>query len=98
MPAPTRMHHIVEDFLTQWTAPRVHFTPLRRFIEACTGRDLRSRHARDCYAMALTHKNLPLGCEGYEAWEEGQGLFMEQEWLRANERVIAEPVREHRKM
>ena len=72
MPEPTRLHHIVEDFLTQWTAPSVHAVPLRRFLEACTRRDLRQRTVQDCYVLSLTHKHVPLACN--EGWMKSEGL------------------------
>lgn len=42
LPRPAAIHHIVEDFLTDWTAPNAHVLPLRRFLENCLGTDLRS--------------------------------------------------------
>lgn len=45
LPRPAAIHHIVEDFLTDWTAPLSHILPLRRFLENCLGTDLRSFYA-----------------------------------------------------
>lgn len=45
LPRPTAIHHIVEDFLTDWTAPVSHILPLRRFLENCLGTDLRGFYA-----------------------------------------------------
>ncbi|XP_058164732.1 FAD-dependent oxidoreductase domain-containing protein 2 isoform X2 [Dasypus novemcinctus] len=45
LPWPTAIHHIVEDFLTDWTAPVGHILPLRRFLENCLDTDLRSFYA-----------------------------------------------------
>lgn len=45
LPRPTAIHHIVEDFLTDWTAPVNHILPLRRFLENCLDTDLRSFYA-----------------------------------------------------
>lgn len=45
LPRPTAIHHIVEDFLTDWTAPLGHILPLRRFLENCLDTDLRSFYA-----------------------------------------------------
>lgn len=42
LPRPNAIHHIVEDFLTDWTAPNAHILPLRRFLENCLGTDLRN--------------------------------------------------------
>ncbi|KAG6926187.1 FAD dependent oxidoreductase domain containing 2, partial [Chelydra serpentina] len=40
LPRPDAVHHIVEDFLTDWTAPNAHILPLRRFLENCLDTDL----------------------------------------------------------
>lgn len=45
LPRPTAIHHVVEDFLTDWTAPVGHVLPLRRFLENCLDTDLRSFYA-----------------------------------------------------
>lgn len=45
LPRPAAIHHIVEDFLTDWTAPVSHILPLRRFLENCLDTDLRSFYA-----------------------------------------------------
>lgn len=45
LPRPVAVHHIVEDFLTDWTAPVGHILPLRRFLENCLDTDLRSFYA-----------------------------------------------------
>ena len=45
LPRPSALHHIVEDFLTDWTAPVGHILPLRRFLENCLDTDLRSFYA-----------------------------------------------------
>ncbi|XP_045728558.1 FAD-dependent oxidoreductase domain-containing protein 2 [Mirounga angustirostris] len=66
LPRPTAIHHIVEDFLTDWTAPVGHILPLRRFLENCLDTDLRSFYAESCFLFALTHQKLPPFCQqGY---------------------------------
>jgi len=62
LPRPDRLHHTVEDFLTHWDMPYSHVLPLRRFLEHCTGRDLRQFFAEDCLRMAFTHSVLPESC------------------------------------
>lgn len=42
LPRPEKIHHVVEDFLTDWTAPSAHVLPLRRFLENCLQTDLRA--------------------------------------------------------
>ena len=63
LPRPHRIHHIVEDFLTQWKAPSVHLLPLRRFLEYCAAADLRHFSAHDCMTYGLTHLDLPITCQ-----------------------------------
>ncbi|XP_006156574.1 FAD-dependent oxidoreductase domain-containing protein 2 [Tupaia chinensis] len=66
LPRPTAIHHIVEDFLTDWTAPVGHILPLRRFLENCLDTDLRSFYAESCFLFALTQQKLPPFCQqGY---------------------------------
>ncbi|XP_025062668.1 FAD-dependent oxidoreductase domain-containing protein 2 isoform X2 [Alligator sinensis] len=66
LPRPDAIHHIVEDFLTDWTAPNAHILPLRRFLENCLGTDLRNFFAESCFLFALTRQKLPPSCQqGY---------------------------------
>ncbi|XP_069346252.1 FAD-dependent oxidoreductase domain-containing protein 2 isoform X2 [Eulemur rufifrons] len=66
LPRPAAIHHIVEDFLTDWTAPVGHILPLRRFLENCLDTDLRSFYAESCFLFALTRQKLPPFCQqGY---------------------------------
>ncbi|XP_038612599.1 FAD-dependent oxidoreductase domain-containing protein 2 isoform X3 [Tachyglossus aculeatus] len=66
LPRPAAIHHIVEDFLTDWTAPNAHVLPLRRFLENCLDTDLRSFYAESCFLFALTRRKLPPFCQrGY---------------------------------
>ena len=72
LPRPDRLHHVVEDFLTTWTAPVSHVTPLRRFLGAVLRRDVRSYFADSCLAAALTHDQLPGSCRQH--FVRGHGL------------------------
>ncbi|KAL2775663.1 FAD-dependent oxidoreductase domain-containing protein 2 isoform 2 precursor, partial [Daubentonia madagascariensis] len=66
LPRPVAIHHIVEDFLTDWTAPVGHILPLRRFLENCLDTDLRSFYAESCFLFTLTRQKLPPFCQqGY---------------------------------
>ncbi|XP_067830804.1 FAD-dependent oxidoreductase domain-containing protein 2 [Heptranchias perlo] len=66
LPRPHHIHHIVEDFLTDWTAAKAHILPLRRFLENCLGTDLRSFFAESCFKFALTNQHVPPFCRhGY---------------------------------
>ncbi|KAM6285631.1 FAD-dependent oxidoreductase domain-containing protein 2 [Spheniscus humboldti] len=66
LPRPDAVHHIVEDFLTDWTAPNAHILPLRRFLENCLSTDLRNFFAESCFLFAFTRQKLPPFCrQGY---------------------------------
>lgn len=78
LPRPAAIHHIVEDFLTDWTAPNAHVLPLRRFLENCLGTDLRRFYAESCFLFALIRRKLPPFCQ--------QG-YMRKQGLMGNERL-----------
>ncbi|XP_066498509.1 FAD-dependent oxidoreductase domain-containing protein 2 isoform X2 [Hoplias malabaricus] len=66
LPRPDAVHHVVEDFLTEWDQPISHSQPLRRFLEKCLQTDLRAFYAESCFRLSLTNRNLPLFCrQGY---------------------------------
>jgi len=65
LPRPDAVHHIVEDFLTDWTAPNAHILPLRRFLENCLGTDLRSFFAGNVGTRWRWQGEE--GCEGHVA-------------------------------
>ena len=72
LPRPTALHHVVEDFLTLWDAPRSHISPLRHFLDHITGTDLRSRFAQQCLLEAMTHSQPAMACS--DQYLQGQGL------------------------
>ena len=45
LPRPKAVHHMIEDFLTEWDGPVSHGQPLRRFLEHCLQTDLRAFYA-----------------------------------------------------
>lgn len=71
LPKPARIHHILEDFLTVWTAQQSHILPLRRFLEYVTGTDLRHHYAHTCLSHALTTGRAPHLC----SWEAGRSVW-----------------------
>ena len=71
LPKPARIHHVLEDFLTVWTAQQSHILPLRRFLEYVTGMDLRHHYAHTCLYHALTNGHAPHLC----AWEAGRSVW-----------------------
>lgn len=79
IPKPDSIHHFVEDFLTDWTAPTSHILVFRRFLESVMGTDMRYFFDQQCFQLALTHTELPLSCQHY--WENGQGLPATQTML-----------------
>lgn len=54
LPRPQAIHHIVEDFLTEWDAPISHIQPLRRFLEHCLQTDLRAFYAGKAHINSLS--------------------------------------------
>ncbi|NXP32736.1 FXRD2 protein, partial [Leiothrix lutea] len=77
LPRPDAIHHVVEDFLTDWTAPNAHILPLRRFLENCLSTDLRNFFAESCFLFAFTHQKLPPSCQ--QGYVRMQGLVGSQE-------------------
>lgn len=67
LPRPDKIHHVLEDFLTDWTAQQSHMLPLRRFLESVLDRDLRQHFAQDCLLLALTSAGPPLHCQDISA-------------------------------
>lgn len=56
LPRPQAIHHIVEDFLTEWDAPISHIQPLRHFLEHCLQTDLRAFYAGNAHINSLSGK------------------------------------------
>uniref|UniRef100_W5N2I0 FAD-dependent oxidoreductase domain containing 2 n=1 Tax=Lepisosteus oculatus TaxID=7918 RepID=W5N2I0_LEPOC len=82
LPRPQAVHHMVEDFLTEWEGPVSHSQPLRRFLEHCLTSDLRTFYAavpESCFRFTLTHRKPPLSCR--QGYLKKQGL-VGTEWLR----------------
>eukprot|EP00731_Ephydatia_muelleri_P029142 Em0020g786a len=82
LPEPTRYHHIIEDFLTDWTQRRLHQIPMRRFLEAIFQTDLRSFFAENCFEYILTYgRDIPLYCKQH--YLQGNGIA----WLGHMDKV-----------
>lgn len=80
LPRPKMIHHMVEDFLTEWDGPVSHIQPLRRFLEHAVHTDLRAFYAESCFRLSLSHRKPPLFCQhGYlkqqgvarDPWRDG---------------------------
>uniref|UniRef100_A0A8C9TQG6 FAD-dependent oxidoreductase domain containing 2 n=1 Tax=Scleropages formosus TaxID=113540 RepID=A0A8C9TQG6_SCLFO len=66
LPRPKAIHHMIEDFLTEWDGPMSHIQPLRRFLEHCLQTDLRAFYAESCFRFSLTYREPPIFCRlGY---------------------------------
>ncbi|XP_041364524.1 FAD-dependent oxidoreductase domain-containing protein 2-like [Gigantopelta aegis] len=79
LPRPKALHHVVEDFLTNWDAPISHILPLRRFLENVLGFDMRLFFSQSCLQMAMTYSTVPLSCEHH--FLNGQGLTATEHFL-----------------
>ena len=79
LPRPDRIHHMVEDFLTQWDAPISHHLPLRRFLETVVNNDLRHFFAEDCLKMAMVFDRPPTTCNDF--YVKGSALTGTEELL-----------------
>ncbi|XP_029014406.1 FAD-dependent oxidoreductase domain-containing protein 2 [Betta splendens] len=71
LPRPRALHHMIEDFLTEWDGPVSHVQPLRRFLEHCVQTDLRSFYADSCFRLSLTHRKPPLFCRQRYLQQQG---------------------------
>lgn len=81
LPRPSAIHHLVEDFLTLWDAPRSHITPLRHFLDHITGTDLRMRFSQACFLEAMVHDSSSAPCS--DQYLTGQGLTASPDQLDA---------------
>lgn len=55
LPKPKAIHHIIENFFTEWHAPKIHIQPLRRFLEHCMQIDLRAFYAGKLLFRMCSH-------------------------------------------
>jgi hypothetical protein len=65
LPRPDKIHHVVEDFLSVWTASTVHILPLRRFLDDVLNVDMRLYFDIHCFEMSLNFANVPPSCQNY---------------------------------
>uniref|UniRef100_X1ZGH8 FAD-dependent oxidoreductase domain-containing protein 2 n=1 Tax=Capitella teleta TaxID=283909 RepID=X1ZGH8_CAPTE len=72
LPRPDRLHHMVEDFLTNWDAPKSHILPLRRFLENIFNQDERQFFSHECFEMGMKFDHLPPFCNRF--YMAGRGL------------------------
>ena len=63
LPKPTKVHHILEDFLTEWTAPKSHILLLRRFLESILNTNLKFQSQNSCLSYALQYVTAPIYCQ-----------------------------------
>jgi len=60
---PVRLHHMVEDFLTEWVGHTGHILPLRWFFDYCMNRDMRTFYAETCFEYGMTGIDVPPSCQ-----------------------------------
>ncbi|XP_078658664.1 FAD-dependent oxidoreductase domain-containing protein 2-like isoform X2 [Branchiostoma floridae x Branchiostoma belcheri] len=72
LPRPTSLHHVIEDFLFDFSSPVSHVLHLRRFLDGVFGLDTRNYFAESCFQMAMTHITVPKTCQ--EQYLRGEGL------------------------
>ncbi|KAM4634461.1 FAD-dependent oxidoreductase domain-containing protein 2 [Polymixia lowei] len=84
LPRPKAVHHMIEDFLTEWDGPISHSQPLRRFLEHCLQADLRAFYAESCFRLSLTHRTPPLFCR--QGYLKKQGVVSDSQlWQHAGD-------------
>lgn len=84
LPRPKAIHHMIEDFLTEWEGHVSHIQPLRRFLEHCTQTDLRAFYAESCFRSSLTHRKPPLFCQ--QGYLKQQGIAQDSQlWEHVND-------------
>uniref|UniRef100_UPI0037E93EA2 FAD-dependent oxidoreductase domain-containing protein 2 n=1 Tax=Semicossyphus pulcher TaxID=241346 RepID=UPI0037E93EA2 len=90
LPRPKAIHHIVEDFLTEWDVPVSHVQPLRRFLEHCVQTDLRAFYAESCFRFSLTHRKPPLFCQ--QGYSKQQGVTHDRQlWQHPHDAGLMPP-------
>ncbi|XP_068434741.1 FAD-dependent oxidoreductase domain-containing protein 2 [Clinocottus analis] len=87
LPRPKLVHAMVEDFITDWSAPISHIQPLRRFLDHCLQTDLRTFYADSCFRLSLTHRKPPLFCQ--QGYLKGQGVPRSSEWASVQHQEIS---------
>ncbi|XP_067089644.1 FAD-dependent oxidoreductase domain-containing protein 2 [Osmerus mordax] len=95
LPRPAAIHHMIEDFLTEWEGPVSHSQPLRRFLEHCLQTDLRAFYAESCFRFSLTNHQPPLFCrQGYlkkQGLMGSRGQDNDEAWPRPSQQDSAPP-------
>ncbi|XP_072042919.1 FAD-dependent oxidoreductase domain-containing protein 2-like [Amphiura filiformis] len=86
LPEPDDLHHMVDDFLTDFTAPVTHILLLRRFLESCLNQDLRYFFDNECFELSMLHKEATESCKNF--YIQGQGLPFYQEIEKAKRRYM----------
>ncbi|RDD41254.1 FAD-dependent oxidoreductase domain-containing protein 2 [Trichoplax sp. H2] len=63
LPKANKIHHVVEDFLTDWSVYSEHGHYLKLFIENLFRKDLNQYYTSSCYELSMTFKSLPGSCK-----------------------------------
>ncbi|KAK3089494.1 hypothetical protein FSP39_004045 [Pinctada imbricata] len=65
LPKPDGLHHMVEDFNTDWSRPVTHVIPLRAFIGSMLNVSLAGFSQNECFLFSLSYDSLPQRCLEY---------------------------------
>lgn len=72
LPRPFALHHIAEDFSTDWTKLIQHILPLTDFLEYITGNNLDNALSADCFLEGMFNTTIRQLCELH--YINGQGI------------------------
>lgn len=84
-PRPFAIHHIVEDFHTDWTLLFQHIEPLNDFLEYITGIILLSWDAKECFLYGMLNSTIGLSCD--RLYMKGGGMALME--MRARKEISA---------
>ncbi|KAL4658004.1 FAD-dependent oxidoreductase domain-containing protein 2 [Arapaima gigas] len=79
LPRPKAIHHMIEDFLTEWDGPMSHSQPLRRFLEHCLQTDLRAFYADDERSSSEGEYTVDSGAPQKTGVEADEGIEEDRE-------------------
>lgn len=65
LPRPDRLHHLVEDFHTNWHHNQTHVQHLKTFLENCISKQLDEFGNDDCLSFVLSKQTVPVTCLSY---------------------------------
>ncbi|EDV20872.1 expressed hypothetical protein [Trichoplax adhaerens] len=63
IPPANKEHHVLEDFLTDWSVYNHHGHYINLFIQSILQTDLRHFYVKSCFELSMTFKTLPTSCD-----------------------------------